>query len=55
MWVYLYIYIYMWVVEKCYICGLKVGVCIICECALHVGIYGTSRLNSVLLLSSSIR
>ncbi len=39
---------YMWVynlyicgfVEKYYICGLKVGVCIICGCALYMGIYG---------------
>ena len=42
MWVYLYICEY---IEK-YICGLKVGVPIICECTLYVGIYG-SKFSSV--------
>ena len=39
----LYVGIFIYIcgyVEKCYICGLKVGVCIICGCTLYVGIYG---------------
>ncbi len=38
-WVYLYICGY---VEKYHICGLKVGVHIICGYALYMGIYGNS-------------
>ncbi len=51
MWVYLYICGY---VEKYYICGVKAGVCIICGCALYVGIYGTFKTKNAhpLFLSS---
>ncbi len=40
MWVYLYTCGYA---EKYHICGLKVGVGIICGCPLYVGIYGSRR------------
>ncbi len=43
MWVYL---LYVGILKKSDICGLKVGVCIICGCALYVGIYGTHVIDA---------
>ncbi len=41
---YVGIFVYVWVIEKYHICGLKVGVGIICGCALYMGIYGKLRI-----------
>ncbi len=50
MWVYVYVCGY---VEKYHICGLKVGVRIICGYPLYVGIYGTRfHLKEISLVSS---
>ncbi len=38
---YMWVYLYMCgCVEKYHICGLKVGVGVICGCPLYMGIYG---------------
>ena len=46
------IFVYVWVIEKYHICGLKVGVRIIHGCALYMGIYGSIFLNEMCGISS---